>query len=80
MQAGSRFDLAAEIGGSAQEMPRAAIGADSDLDLTAGFAAQRFLAEPAAVIAIAIPLRKSAAGRGAEYTYKHARFQRLRRN
>jgi hypothetical protein len=61
-------------------VPRAAIGAYGHLDLAARFGAQSSSAEPAAIITIAVPLRESAAGRCAEYTHQHARFQPVRRN
>jgi hypothetical protein len=80
MKKGIRFDLLAQIGRRAQQMPRAAIRAHGHLDLTARLGAQGTLAEPAAIITIAIPLRKSAAGRCAEYTHQHPRFQPVRRN
>src|SRR5271155_833300 len=70
-QFGSGFDLGTQVGRSPEQKPRTGVGADAELRLGAGFAAEGSSAQDAAIGAGAIPLGESPASPGAENLHAH---------
>jgi hypothetical protein len=71
MKTNKGFDLPTQIRRCAQQVPRTPVSTDGYLDLTSSFTTQRSLAQPPAIIAVTIPLRKTATGSRAENSDPH---------
>jgi hypothetical protein len=66
------FDLRAQVGRRAEEIPSAALSAHSHLRLGTSFGRKRTSAYSTAIAAGAIPLGKSTPGGGAEGSQEHS--------
>src|SRR5206468_1036409 len=71
MQRGKAFDLVPDVGRGVEQKPEAAVRADGQRILRARAQLRVAGADPLAIRTAAIPLRKPAAGRGAQDAQSH---------
>src|SRR5690554_2458710 len=71
LQQREALQLGANIGRGVEQDPVGAVEAGGDGGLGAGLSVQCAVAQPLAVGAVAVPLRKAAPGGGAQYLYFH---------